>query len=65
MEFTAREIEVMQALADRGFCREAAAKALFIEANTIKSHLVHIFQKTNTNNLAAAYAVGVRVGVWL
>ncbi|MCF8611630.1 response regulator transcription factor [Gordonia sp. HY285] len=59
---TARELEIIQSLADGGSNREIARK-MFISEATVKSHLVHIFDKLGVNSrtkvLAAARERGL------
>lgn len=53
---TARELEIVEQLAVGGSNREIA-KRLFISEATVKSHLVHIFDKLGVNNRTKVVAV--------
>ncbi len=52
---TAREIELLE-LIGQGVTTRAAAKALFISEATVKTHLVHIFQKLGVGSRTEAVA---------
>lgn len=56
---TAREVEVLQLVADGASNKEAAA-ALFIGQASIKTHLQHIYEKFGVRDRAAAVAEGYR-----
>lgn len=51
-----REIEILQALAT-GASNKALAKQMFISAATVKTHLIHIYQKLGVDNRTAAVTV--------
>ncbi|WP_394285677.1 response regulator [Corynebacterium sp.] len=53
---SAREIELLQALASGASNRELAAQ-LFISEATVKTHLIHIYQKLGVDNRTAAVTV--------
>ncbi|XNY99607.1 response regulator transcription factor [Micrococcus luteus] len=52
---TAREIELLE-LIGRGASNRAAAKELFISEATVKTHLVHVFQKLGVGSRTEAVA---------
>ena len=52
---SAREIELLEALATGASNRELAA-TLFISQATVKTHLVHIYDKLGVTNRTAAIA---------
>ena len=52
---TAREIELLECIA-RGESNRAAAKTLFISEATVKTHLVHVFQKLGVTSRTEAVA---------
>lgn len=53
---SAREIEILQALAT-GATNKELAQQLFISAATVKTHLIHIFQKLGVDTRTAAVTV--------
>ncbi|AGS35971.1 two-component system response regulator involved in heme homeostasis [Corynebacterium maris DSM 45190] len=53
---SSREIELLQALASGASNRELAAQ-LFISEATVKTHLIHIYQKLGVDNRTAAVTV--------
>lgn len=53
---SAREIEILQELAT-GASNKELAKSLFISEATVKTHLVHIYQKLGVENRTAAINV--------
>ncbi|MEO8220478.1 MAG: response regulator transcription factor [Specibacter sp.] len=55
---SAREVELLELLAT-GMGNKAIAKALFISEATVKTHLVHIYDKLGVDNRTAAIAVAV------
>lgn len=59
---SAREIEVLQLIAQGTTNREVAAR-LFISEATVKSHLLHIYTKLGVNDRAAAVAAAFRRGL--
>ena len=50
---SAREIEILRGLAT-GASNRALAKELFISEATVKTHLVHIYDKLGVDNRTAA-----------
>ncbi|HYT30089.1 MAG TPA: response regulator transcription factor [Actinomycetota bacterium] len=56
---TAREVEVLQLLAF-GHTNKDIAAQLFISADTVKTHLEHIFEKLGTSDRTAAVAEALR-----
>ncbi|GAB6904609.1 Transcriptional regulator, LuxR family [Desulfosarcina cetonica] len=56
---TAREIQVLRQVADGATNREISA-ALKISPHTVKSHVIHIFNKIGVNDRAQAAAWGAR-----
>lgn len=50
---SAREIEILQALAT-GASNKALAQQLFISEATVKTHLIHVYQKLGVDNRTAA-----------
>ncbi|MEV6039109.1 response regulator transcription factor [Nonomuraea sp. NPDC052116] len=59
---SARELEVLQLIADGATNREVATR-LFISEATVKSHVLHIYTKLGVNDRAAAVAVAFRRGL--
>ncbi len=59
---TAREVEVLRLVA-RGLTSEEIALELKISAKTVAHHLTHIFNKTSSENRAAAVAFAIRLGL--
>ncbi|MET8335744.1 response regulator transcription factor [Streptosporangium canum] len=59
---SARELEVLELIAQGTTNREVAAR-LFISEATVKSHLLHIYTKLGVNDRAAAVAVAFRRGL--
>lgn len=49
-ELTAREAEVLQLLL-LGYSQQAIADKLILSRNTVKSHVAHIYQKSNTHGV--------------
>lgn len=54
-----RELEIIKIIADGANNREAAAK-LFVSEATVKTHLLHIFEKLGVRDRAAAVAEAYR-----
>lgn len=52
---SARELEVVQLVAD-GLSNKEIGQRLFLSEATVKSHLVHVFQKLGTDSRTAAVA---------
>ena len=61
-EPTAREIEVLQLVADGLVNREIGQK-LFLSEETVKSHVRHLLAKLQARSRAHAVAVGFRRGL--
>jgi two-component system, NarL family, response regulator len=61
-EPTAREIEVLQLVADGLVNREIGVK-LFLSEETVKSHVRHLLAKLQARSRAHAVAVGFRRGL--
>jgi predicted ATPase/DNA-binding CsgD family transcriptional regulator len=59
---TARELEVLRLVA-RGLTNTQIARELSLSEKTIAAHLTHIFNKTSSENRAAAVAFAIRNGL--
>ena len=59
---TSREVEVLGLVA-RGSSNAEIAGALFISEATVKTHLVHVYDKLGVDSRTAAVRVAVRAGV--
>jgi DNA-binding NarL/FixJ family response regulator len=59
---TAREVEVLRLVA-KGLTNMQIAKELVLSEKTVATHLNHIFNKTNSENRAAAVAFAMRHGL--
>jgi DNA-binding NarL/FixJ family response regulator len=59
---SSREIEVLGLVAD-GLSNQQIAETLFVSQATVKSHLVHVFAKLDTDSRTAAVATGIRRGL--
>ncbi len=59
---SARESEVLRLVA-RGASNREAADALFISEATVKTHLIHVFQKLGVSDWTAAVTVALERGV--
>jgi DNA-binding CsgD family transcriptional regulator len=59
---TAREVEVLRLVA-RGLTSGEIALELHISEKTVAHHLTHIFNKTSSENRAAAAAFAIRHGL--
>jgi DNA-binding NarL/FixJ family response regulator len=57
-----RELEVLSLIAGGATNREAAAR-LFISEATVKTHLLHLYEKLGVNDRAAAVAVAYDRGL--
>jgi DNA-binding NarL/FixJ family response regulator len=57
-----RELEVLDLIARGSTNREAAAR-LFISEATVKTHLLHVYEKLGVNDRAAAVAAAYRRGL--
>lgn len=61
-EPTAREIEVLQLVAD-GLVNREIGQRLFLSEETVKSHVRHLLAKLQARSRAHAVAVGYRRGL--
>lgn len=61
-ELTTREQEVLEALVQGGTNR-SIAEILFISQATVKTHLIHIFQKLQVENRTSAVARALELGL--
>ena len=59
---TAREVDVMRLVA-RGLSNAQIARELVLSEKTVAAHLTHIFNKTDSENRAAAAAFAIRNGL--
>lgn len=57
-----RELEILGLLA-RGLSNRAIARELFISEATVKTHLVHVFDKLGVDNRTAAITTALRRGL--
>ncbi len=62
VQLTARELEVLQALAG-GSSVAQAAKALFMSESTVKTHIAKLYDKLGANNRASAMMAAIRLGL--
>lgn len=61
-QLSGREIEVLQ-LVSRGNSNKAIAKQLHISTATVKTHLIHIYDKLGVNDRTAAVTVALEKGI--
>ncbi len=59
---TAREVEVLRLVA-KGLTNSQIAQELVLSEKTVATHLTHIFNKTRSDNRAAAVAFAMRYGL--
>lgn len=59
---SAREIEVLELVA-RGTSNKEIAKALWVSETTVKSHMLHIFEKLGVTDRTAAVTAALRRGI--
>lgn len=59
---TRRELEVLQLLA-YGYTNKMIAEKMFISQQTVKSHIIHIFQKLGASDRTEAVAIALRKGL--
>jgi len=59
---TEREVEVLQCVA-RGSSNRAIADELFISVATVKTHLIHVFQKLQVDDRTAAVTTALDLGL--
>jgi DNA-binding NarL/FixJ family response regulator len=57
-----REIEILQ-LVGQGLNNKAIARALFISESTVKTHMLHIFEKLDVTDRTAAVTTALRRGM--
>jgi DNA-binding CsgD family transcriptional regulator len=57
-----REAEILQLVAE-GLPNRQISKRLFISEATVKTHLVHIFEKLEVDSRTAAIAAGLAAGL--
>lgn len=57
-----REVEILQMLA-QGLSNRALSKALYISEATVKTHLVHIYDKLGVDNRTAAITTALQRGI--
>ncbi len=62
-KLSGREIEVLQ-LAARGSSNKEIGKALHISTATVKTHLIHIYDKLGVDNRTAAVTVALEKGIF-
>lgn len=62
VSLTGREIEVLRLMAE-GFTNNEMAMILSISRNTIKSHVVHVFDKLGVNNRTQAVVQATRLNL--
>jgi DNA-binding NarL/FixJ family response regulator len=61
-QLTAREVEVLS-LVSRGMSNGDIAQELFIGEATVKTHLLHVFDKLGVSDRTAAVTTAMRLGV--
>jgi ATP/maltotriose-dependent transcriptional regulator MalT len=61
-QLTARELEVL-GLVSHGMSNGDIAKELFIGEATVKTHLLHVFDKLGVSDRTAAVTTALRLGV--
>ena len=59
---SAREIEVLQLVA-KGASNKEAGKALHISTATVKTHLIHIYNKLGVDDRTAAVTTALEKGI--
>lgn len=62
VELTDREIEILSHIAEGGANRDVA-KALHISEATVKTHLIHIYDKLGVSDRTAAVTTALRAGI--
>lgn len=62
MKLTGRELDVLRLL-DTGASNREIAKALFVTEATVKTHLVHVFEKLGADSRAKAVAIAREAGL--
>ena len=61
-ELTEREVDVLRCVA-RGLANKAIAAELFVSVATVKTHLIHLFQKLQVDDRTAAVTRSIELGV--
>ncbi len=61
-ELTEREVDVLRCVA-RGLANKAIAAELFVSVATVKTHLIHVFQKLQVDDRTAAVTRSIELGV--
>ena len=59
---SARETEVLRLVAD-GLSNRAIASALFLSEATVKTHLIHVFEKLDVNDRTRAVTKAMEIGL--
>jgi DNA-binding NarL/FixJ family response regulator len=59
---TARELEILTRVAD-GLSNKEVAKALRISEATVKTHLIHVFEKLGVDDRTAAVTLAIKRGI--
>jgi DNA-binding NarL/FixJ family response regulator len=62
IELSARELEVLGRVKD-GESNRAIARALFISEATVKTHLIHVFEKLGVNDRTLAVTRAIALGI--
>lgn len=62
VQLTGRELDVLRLL-DTGASNREIAKALFVTEATVKTHLVHVFEKLGADSRAKAVAIAREAGL--
>lgn len=62
VQLTGRELDVLRLL-DTGASNREIAKALFVTEATVKTHLVHVFEKLGADSRAKAVAIARETGL--
>ncbi|WP_313362892.1 LuxR C-terminal-related transcriptional regulator, partial [Microbacterium sp.] len=62
VQLTGRELDVLRLL-DTGASNREIAKALFVTEATVKTHLVHVFEKLGADSRAKAVAIARESGL--
>lgn len=60
---TAREVEVLQALADGDANTEWTAKSLYMSRRTLRNHLCSVYTKLGVTNMTCAVVTAIRLGL--
>ncbi len=62
VRLTERELDVLRLL-DTGSSNREIAKTLFVTEATVKTHLVHVFEKLGADSRARAIAIARDTGI--